>query len=323
MTMPFHQLDTDAQVAALLPLARQILAQYPVGDVAELESINHEYNSTFSVQAIGGQKYALRINVNSARTPANLSAELWWMSQIQAVTVPKPVANQDARLSTSVWFEPLNRQLHAVLFEWLPGQEVGDEPTDQQLTAMGAAMARLHLESARLQLPPDASLPNLQDPWWGEPNLLAHPTEQLAASQVAAIAQAQDKISAIVDQLYATGTPQLIHADLHGWNLMWHQGQLAVFDFDDAGIGLRQQDIATALYYLDTPQERQTWLAGYNQITDAPAGQEAWLPALLVQRRLHLLNYLVGSTNPEHRAMVADYLAETIRRIDQYMGKGH
>lgn len=323
MTLPFHQLDTDAQVAALLPLARQILAQYPVGEVAELESINHEYNSTFSVQTTGGQKYALRINVNSARTPANLSAELWWMSQIQAVTVPKPVANQEARLSTSVWFESLNRPLHAVLFEWLPGQEVGDEPTDQQLTAMGAAMARLHLESAQLQLPSDASLPDLRDPWWGEPNLLAQPTDQLSASQVAAIAQAQDSISAAVDHLYATGTPQLIHADLHGWNQMWHQDQLAVFDFDDAGIGLRQQDIATALYYLDTPEQRQTWLAGYNQINDVPAGQDTWLPALLVQRRLHLLNYLVGSTNPEHRAMVTDYLSETIHRINQFIGKGH
>ena len=39
----------------------------------------------------------------------------------------------------------------------------------------------------------------------------------------------------------------LIHADLHPWNVLIHDDQLSVIDFDDAGFGWHAFDIAVAL----------------------------------------------------------------------------
>jgi len=39
----------------------------------------------------------------------------------------------------------------------------------------------------------------------------------------------------------------------------------------------------------------------------------------LLQRRLTLMNYLYGTTTPEHREMVPGYQDETIRQIERFL----
>ncbi|MEY4043720.1 MAG: hypothetical protein RL529_1287, partial [Actinomycetota bacterium] len=60
----FAQMAVDQQIDSLGDCLDEILAQYDLGDF-EVDSINHEYNSTFKVTSSLGQTYALRINVNS------------------------------------------------------------------------------------------------------------------------------------------------------------------------------------------------------------------------------------------------------------------
>jgi len=102
---------------------------------------------------------------------------------------------------------------------------------------------------------------------------------------------------------------------MHGWNLMWHEGKLAVFDFDDAMIGTPLIDLATAIYYLDTEVQNQSFLDGYSSITPLMSYSPRDLEVLLVQRRVVLLNYLFETSNPEHQAIIPDYQAETMRRV--------
>jgi Ser/Thr protein kinase RdoA (MazF antagonist) len=112
---------------------------------------------------------------------------------------------------------------------------------------------------------------------------------------------------------------QLIHADLHGWNLKLHDGQLAVFDFDDSGVGLPIQDLATAIYYLDTDEQTAAMKAGYASVRELPSCSDRQMKALLLQRRIHLLNYLYETQNPEHRELLPDYQVETFRRVDAFL----
>jgi aminoglycoside/choline kinase family phosphotransferase len=58
----------------------------------------------------------------------------------------------------------------------------------------------------------------------------------------------------------------LTHRDYHSRNLMWHQGQLRVIDFQDARLGPCQYDLASLLYdaYVVLPSDlRETLLAYY------------------------------------------------------------
>jgi Ser/Thr protein kinase RdoA (MazF antagonist) len=310
----FASLTVEDQISSLDECLATILSQYDLGDY-ETESINHEYNSTFKVTAASGEKFALRINVNSSRTFENLSAEIFWITAIESVTVPKPVLNLQGGAVSHGWHAATDRKLPAVLYTWLDGEEPGDKPTEAQLFALGASMAKLHLESVPFELPADSELPDYTDVFWGAQDNLCGPNSKLSESEQAEIAGVLDRIEKVIAELRGSSALQPIHADLHPWNVMWHEGELAIFDFDDSGLGLPIQDLMTAIYYLDTPEQDAALLAGYASIAPIPKHTPEQRAVLMLQRRLLLLNYLYETSNPEHLEMIPEYQAETMRRL--------
>lgn len=310
----FADMTIEEQVTSLDDCLNEILSQYDLAEY-ETESINHEFNSTFRITSSAGEKFALRINVNSSRTPENLNAEIFWIQAIKSVTVPKPVLNRAGKAVTHGWHESTDRNLAAVLYTWLEGEEPGDEPTDEQLFAIGAAMAKLHIESAGIVLPEGCALTDYTDVFWGEKNNLTGPDSKLTPDERAKVTEVLAKVSIALVELRGATQLQPIHADMHPWNVMWHEGELAVFDFDDSGMGLPIQDLMTALYYLDTPEQDAAMLAGYASVAPVPEHTPEQRQLLLLQRRLLLLNYLYETTNPEHAEMVPEYHAETFRRL--------
>ena len=211
------------------------------------------------------------------------------------------------------------RELNCILYSWLDGEEVGDEPTLEQLHALGQAMARMHASSKDFVLPSDAALPSFQDPFWETEDFLLSDKSKLDSGEKDLISAAFKKIISRTDALYSRENPQIIHADLHGWNMKWHNNQLSIFDFDDSGIGLPIQDIATALYYLDTPEQDEAMLNGYTSVRQLPPHTKADLEMLLIHRRLMLLNYLYETNNQEHQEMIPTYLEETLRRLRVFL----
>jgi Ser/Thr protein kinase RdoA (MazF antagonist) len=319
--MAFADLTVEQQVETMLPLARQIIDGFDIGE-CELESINHEYNSTFKVTATNGKLFALRINVNSKRTLPNLKAEIFWVEQlatIEGLTVPVPVKNRVGEYISTARHPILKRDLHAVLFSWLEGEELGDEPTEEMMRAAGRAMARMHAAARETKLPEGASLPVVDDVFWSYGNAI-EPSDQVSPQDKASIARAVDQIETITRDLYARNSPQLIHADIHPWNVMWQGSDVAIFDFDDCVIGLPVQDIAVTLYYNDTAEQDAAFLTGYQEFSPLPEYTETEMNALKLQRRIVLLSYILETENPEHRAMVPKYLEETLRKINKTLG---
>jgi len=319
----FFQLPVEEQIEELSRAASRILENYGLSDCS-VESINFEYNATFKVVSPQGEKFALRININSPRTPANTQAEIAWVQhlrEVRTVKVAQPLPNQSAEYLTRFDHQASGRSLTGVLYSWLDGEELGDEPSLVQVKELGAAMAQMHIASENYSLPAGATLPILSDPMWGVEDLLLGPKSALDAASREIIAAAFTIINKTVDKLYAANQAQIIHADLHGWNAMWHLDEIAIFDFDDCGFGLPIQDIATATYYLDTPEQDQALLEGYANVRPLPQYTEFEMKSLLLHRRLMLLNYLYETENQEHREMLPDYLLESTRRAQVYLSE--
>lgn len=317
----YFSMTSEEQIAELSKFAEIVLAEYPL-DVSELQSINHGYNSTFRVSTTSGENFALRINVNSWRSRANLAAEIAWVQALQEeplINVARPIFNRQGEFITALPHESTQRVLNSVVYSWLDGDDLGDEPTEQQLHALGRTMALLHSSSINVALPEDAALPLYSDVLWSTRNRLLSDDSVLTDADKVLVSGAFHQIETVIDRLYAHTSPQLIHADLHCWNVKWHEGQLSVLDFDDCGIGLPIQDIATALYYLDTPEQDVALLAGYASVRALPEHSLRDLETLLLQRRLILTNDLLVTSNPEHRAMAPSYLAETLRRVAAFV----
>ena len=305
----------------LLRIADKALKLFPI-EVKEVSLINNEYNATFKVESNEGQLFALRININSPRTSENLKAEVSWVNHLYLdgrVRVAKPIPSNQGDLFASVQDVRSVRDLHCVLYSWLPGSELEDEPELVQIKALGAAMAQMHVVARDFQLPDDSNLPSLDHVMWWTEDFLLSEKSVLDQESKDLVGQTLQVIDNHIKSLYVGSTPIVIHADLHGGNVLWDVNSLSVLDFDDSGIGLPLQDLATAIYYLDTPEQDEALREGYSSVAPLPEMSGRDLEVFLMQRRVILLNYLYETTNEEHRAMIPEYLEESLRRMVKFL----
>ena len=321
MSTGFFDQPEDVVIKELETFSLQILSRYPI-DVKSAVSINYEYNATLKVETTDGRLFALRINTNSPRTPENLKAEIAFvrfLAEDGRLKVPQPIENNEGDFFTSIFHDASGRMFHCVLYSWIPGEELEDEPTDKQLHALGAAMATMHLVVEGFELPEGSALPTFDDPlWWTEDFLLSEKSA-LDAEAKELISQGLSAIKSGVSKFYANATPRIIHADMHGGNVLWHEGGLSVIDFDDCGLGLPIQDFATALYYFDTPEQDAAFKEGYKSVAAIPDCSDKEMKMFFLQRRIVLLNYLYETSNLEHRSMIPEYQEETLRRIRNFL----
>lgn len=318
---PFGQLDVQGQKVHVLELARAVLLEYPF-EVQSIEIINYEFNATFKVVTTKNEIFALRINVNSDRTYENLCGEIAFVSFLnekQAVNLPKPIASKKGEFALTVASSLLERDLGVALYSWLEGDELEDEPNDDALRKLGAAMAAMHQATTDFTLPDNAQLPLLKDFLWQTQDIIFSSGSPLSKEDIELLTKAKKEIENIIEDLYSGSKPIAIHADLHGANVFSHGDQIYIFDFDDAGFGLPIQDLATALYYLDSPEQEAALLAGYQSVSELPRHDKHQLSGLLLQRRIILLNYLYETTNQEHRNMAPEYLVETLHRVQAFL----
>ena len=321
MTENFFDTPVDAQTQSLAKFAHEILKKYGINN-AEVECINFEFNATFAITTESAQRYALRLNINSTRVESNIVAEVQWvrhLARVQGINLPSPIATLDDQFIVSGFHEDSGQTLFGVMYSWLEGEELGDEPTLEQLHLVGSSIALMHQNSGEFSLSEKAELPTFDDFFWGTEDFLFSDKSTLLPAHREAIQKAHDLIMKYTKQLYADSPVHIIHADYHGWNLMWHEGQLSIFDFDDCGFGVEAQDLAVALYYLDTPEQDAALLDGYKSVRPLPKYSENAMKSLLLQRRLLLLNYLFETKNAEHKEMLPAYLQKSMERVSAFL----
>ncbi len=321
MTINFFDKPADFQTQSLTAFAHEILNEYGINS-AEVECINFEFNATFAITTDSGQRYALRLNINSTRVEANIVAEVQWvrhLSRIQGINLPTPIATLNDKFVVSALHKDSGQEIYGVMYSWLEGEEIGDEPSLDQLHLVGKSIALMHQNSGDFVLTENAALPTFDDFFWGTEDYLFSNKSTLSSDHRALIQNAHDFIMIHTEKLYADSPVHIIHADYHGWNLMWNEGVLSIFDFDDCGYGLEVQDLAVALYYLDTPEQDAALLQGYTSVRPLPVYSENDMKCLLLQRRLLLLNYLFETKNAEHKEMLPAYLAKSMERVSTFL----
>ncbi len=318
----YADLDADAQVAALRPVAEAGARGLHL-DVAETHLALHAYNTTFRVETTGGSTYAVRVLTNSRSTLAQLEAQHAWMRAIARETdvlVPDPVTAPDGATYAVVPSEALGRDVVVVAAAWLPGADVGTLSVERA-HELGVAMAMLHQQAIAWDPPERADLPTYDDPLFGDDDVLAD-------------LDLSDGDRAVIDESFrrtrrafaeAAALPSMpIHADLHGGNLKWHDGRLAVFDFDDMGIGTSALDLAISTFYLrdgDTATECGL-REGYLAIAELPDVAPEVHEGLVASRQLLLANDLLTSSTASLRAEAVDYLRVSLDRLRHWLETG-
>ncbi len=326
MTIPFAQMTQRQQLITLRPQALAACALFGIVPVS-LHVVNHGFNTTYAVSSITGERYALRLGTNSLRDAAGLAAELQWIDALSAdgqVSVPTPHKTPTGQWSLALPGAALHRAIPATMSHWLPGRIVGGRPSVAQLMALGQTMAQLHLHSAHWSPQGNAAFPPVNTLWMNSTESIStstHPSMTPRLQQM--VAQAIAQITAVFAQLDQQFRVQPIHADLHGYNLMWHAGRVSVFDFDDAGLGWPIQDLAIASYYVrDIPGAEQHIRAGYAQVGSVPAVSDAFFETLLMARGVLLFNDLLVIESAGERAYIPEYCRRMDLRLQHFLTTG-
>lgn len=321
--MTYAAATRRTQVRRMREAAMRALTDYGVGD-AELRLVVHEFNTTFKITTADGRQAALRINVNSKHDARAVAAEAEWVRAVGAetsVTVPVLIPTLDGRPATTTQCRGLDHPLPVVLYGWLDGRNLGDNPSMRQLEALGAAMAQLHDHTNRWPEKRIGDRPEIGRPLMGEPDLTTD-DRRLTASQRSVVADARTMIDELTRPVFA-GRQQLIHGDLHTWNARWQAGRLSVFDFDDCGRGVPLQDLAIAAYYQrERPDREAALLRGYERIRPLPRHDPAQYEALVAERNILLLISVLESNNADMRDFLPGYAKRSASRLRRYLKTG-
>ena len=324
MDPSYAALDEDAQVEVLRRVALASAEAFGL-EVRHLALVLHAYNTTFRLDTSDGRRLALRVNTNSQSTTANIAAQQAWLHALARdtdVLVPDPLAAPDGEWEVSVDCPEWGGPLTATVASWLDGDDVG-ECDEEQAFALGRTMAVLHDHAEGFELPAGADLPLFDEPLFHDRNLLLDPVP-LPSGHAEVITEALARCGLRFAEVYAGAAPIVLHADLHGGNLKWHGGRLAVFDLDDAGFGVPALDLAISTFYLRAadPAVEAAMRRGYAGVRDIPEVSDEQFEALVAARQLLLANSLFASSTASLRAEATDYLDVTAERLRGWLDTG-
>lgn len=291
------------------PAAVEALAAFGIDDHS-VELVTIGENVTFRAYRPGGpDSFVLRLHRPGYHSLAELDSERLWLAALASagVSVPEPAAGPDGQFFVPVTVSPGDVR-HAGLTRWRDGRILADPQasTDvessvtDQFTQLGTLMARMHTQATAWSPPPGFTRQRLdadglvgEAPFWGR----FWEAGDLTPAQAAALSDAR---SVALGHLRAYGEPadrfSMIHADLHLGNLLVDPtGALSVIDFDDAGYGWHQYDMAVALLHIwdapDAGAARAAFFDAYRTARPITDEELAWVPFFETVRLMALIGW--------------------------------
>lgn len=325
MPTAYADLDEASQVEVLREVA--LLAAPAFGlHAAAAELVLHGFNTTFRLDTHAGA-VAMRVNTNSMSSIANVEAQQAWQHALRRdtdVIVPDPLPAVDGGYVALVHSAALDREVVVTASSWLAGEDLGTVSTPEQARALGALAARLHTHAEQWEPEGHGRFPRFASTLFGDPDLL---TAAVAGDDGLRdlVTEAWERCERVFAR-WAAQPAIPLHADLHGGNLKWHEGHLAVFDFDDSGLGVPALDLAICAFYLRGGEDEgvleDALREGYAAVRPLPDVAWADHEALVAARQLLLANSLLASTTANQRSEAEAYLRITGDRLRHWLGTG-
>jgi Ser/Thr protein kinase RdoA (MazF antagonist) len=314
----FDRLTKLGRARRLREVAWQALEAYDL-DVARVRLVNNESNCTFRVDAADGSSYALRINLPGMRTREEIHSELVWQEALRRdtdIAVPKPIRARNGDLVVEVSGDGVPETRCCNLSGWVYGATLSRSRTPGNFNLLGRLAARLHRHAATFEPPPGFDVPTLDatiPP--GPPDVLFEGGEVNRLPDCARSIIIEMK-GALDDELRRTyqaeQQPQLIHGDLHWWNVLVYRGTLHPIDFEDCAWAFPIQEIAITFYYVlwdaRFPIFLEAFRRGYGQFQPWPEEYAGQLELMMGQRALDLLNLLMASPYANERELIPEYV---------------
>jgi Ser/Thr protein kinase RdoA (MazF antagonist) len=305
----YYALSEQGRARRLRAVVEAALEHYDLA-VVRLRLISNDTNGVFRIDTSGGEKYVVRVGIGGdiGHSAETVAAETEWLVALDAetdVVVPVPLPASNGSRFVTVPVEGVPDPRNVVLFSWLPGRLLHDRMTPETVGAYGALAARLHVHGATHRPAAGDALARYDRviPFDEPVRVFDYEPRLMAPDRRAVFEAARDRVERALIDLASVAPMQILHGDLHVWNVMASRRGLAPFDFEDIMWGWPIQDIATALYYLwiepGFDARLEAFRLGYESVAPWPERTPGELEAFLVGRILVLANGVVVA--PEYR----------------------
>jgi len=327
----FDSLDQDAQLIRIEAALVANLDRFGLAGDARLEMINHSENTTFRIDGGAAEPCVIRVHREGYHSRLGIESELAWMRALNdqaGMPTPRPIPGIDGESIQTVGGHGLPRERFAVRFAWIEGEAPDERRLIEPFIQLGEITARTHVHSKSWPLP--ANFERLR--WDYETTLGGNPNwgrwEIAPGIERIDLALLERAARLISRRLGAFGQEPprfgLIHADFRLANLLVHEGDTRVIDFDDCGVGWYFYDLATALSFMeerpDVPELIAAWCEGYRRILPIDAIEEAELWSFLMLRRMLILAWMGSHSETDlAKELGVPYTLDTLPLAEAYL----
>jgi len=323
-------IETEKTVGTAIAGLALALYDLPRHTTARLISISE--NEMYQLTAPAGQRWALRLQRPGYQSLQSLASEIAWLVALRedgVAATPIPHPGHDGAWVQTVRDPANGEPRHMVLFSW----EQGLQPSIAMdlrpcFRRLGAVIARMHGHSRAWRRPPGFTRFH-----WDVENSLGETGRwgnwRDGLGMNAARVDLFGKVVGMIrERLAAFGSGPdrfgLVHCDLRLANLLLHEGEVKVIDFDDCGFSWYMADVANCLsFYEHLPQAPQligSLLEGYRTVGEVSQAEEEALPTFLMFRRLLLVAW-IGShaETPLAASLGVRFTDETVALCSAYL----
>ncbi len=306
---------SDSEDAVALRRCAEDALGYWDLDLTNLRFVVAGENAVFRVSGRDGREFAVRVHRQGYHSLAELESENEWTTALNAagINTPRPVVTRMGSAYATVPFGSAGKTRQVGLVEWIDGVSLSDTISvegSEPLTLyrdLGAVMARIH-EQAVSWTPSPGFVRHALDaegligdaPWWGP---FWDVPEMTDADKAIVQAARHRMYQSLVGYGKRRGTYSLIHADLLPQNVLVCSGSPYVIDFDDAGYGWHQYDMAVALFTVADHDEfldyRDALVRGYRSVRPMSDDDLALLPMFITIRSLAMVGWLHSRVSVE------------------------
>jgi len=311
--------------AFLLEAAKDSLKHWHL-EPAHIDAVSQSENIVYKVISTDGLAYALRLHRPGYHSLGELISEQIWIEALRKTGLNVPHSLRSHQGDYFVAVDCGDTIRYAGLIDWFDGLPLNEIPKHHQapvnpLAYLGQTCARMHNQATQWQPPAEFERHEFNiegffgcKPFWGR----FWEVPDLSETEKTKFLIIRDQLIAL---LTAYGQPadtySMIHADMHEGNVMVSHNDFLLIDFDDAGFGWHQYDIAVALFNHAESNNyetlKDTLIRHYRQIRNLSDDDLALLPYFILIRALVNVSWL--HLRPEHHqpGLIPTFISRALR----------
>ena len=313
-----------------MPLVHRVLKRYPFL-TREVSHLASHSNVMFRVVTESGEQMVLRVGTPHANSRSNIELEVAWLAALNLETkldIVRPIETAGGGLIVDEYDESIDKERACVLFAWVPGDPMGEGSGTFAYRQLGAVCASLQAHGRTWTPPATAEMRSwnrvfyygegldaviIENPSYG--HLFDRQSQKLISR---AIEMSED----VITQSHRASTPQIVHGDLHEWNVHLAGSRLYAFDFEDVMIATPEQDAAICLYSSRKSDIRDDIRAafrkGFETVAPWPIVDDRQLDGFHAARQIMLMNYAARTLRMNE---AADYIDQVLPWLQGYVAK--